>query len=74
MIDPMEILKEENVDPDADLNDFASANRCAKAIREAVKNEARLTNKKAIYDTKLRVVNEEITPDDDFLRHCLSRW
>ncbi len=66
MIDPMEILKEENVDPDADLNDFASANRCAKAIREAVKNEARLTNKKAIYDTKLRVVNEEITPDDDF--------
>ncbi|MCI8886597.1 MAG: hypothetical protein HFG70_00775 [Hungatella sp.] len=61
-------VREAGVDPDAELNDFVKANRCAKILKAAVKNQDRLTKKKAIYDTKTRLAGDEMAPDDDFAK------
>ena len=68
LINPAAICTQEKVDPDADLNDFSAANRCTKAVKKALKDQERLSGKKAIYDTKPKLEDGVLVPDDDFAK------
>lgn len=67
------ILKKEKVNPDDELNDFGSVSKCNRAIKNALKDEERLTNKKAIYDTKVRMEDDEMVPDDVFAKNLFIK-
>lgn len=68
-VDYAAVLKEENVNPDAELNDFARANKCTKVIKRALSDEGRLAESLAVYDTKMKTLEDEsVVPDIDYAK------